>query len=82
VYVDDVIITGDDEAETMKLKGCLSKEFEFKDLGKLKYFLGIEVARFQRELLCLKENIPWIFSVIWTWLDARQIQLPSIKIIK
>jgi hypothetical protein len=29
----------------VKLKGCLSKEFEFKDLGKLKYFLGIEVAR-------------------------------------
>ena len=45
VYVDDIIITGDDEVEIVKLKGCLSKVFEVKDLGKLKYFLGIEVAR-------------------------------------
>jgi hypothetical protein len=30
------------------LKGCLSKEFEVKDLGNLKYFLGIEVARTEK----------------------------------
>jgi hypothetical protein len=45
VYVDDIIITGDDEEETMKLKESLRKEFELKDLGQLKYFLGIEIAR-------------------------------------
>jgi hypothetical protein len=31
--------------EIGRLKGNLSKTFEVKDLGKLKYFLGIEVAR-------------------------------------
>jgi hypothetical protein len=45
VYVDDIIITGDDEVEISRLKKSLSKEFEVKDLGQLKYFLGIEVAR-------------------------------------
>jgi hypothetical protein len=45
VYVDDIIITGDDEHEIAHLKENLSKEFEVKDLGHLKYFLGIEVAR-------------------------------------
>ena len=45
VYVDDIIITGDDEGEIARLKKCLSKAFEVKDLGRLKYFLGIEVAR-------------------------------------
>ena len=45
VYVDDIIITGDDVEEIERLKGNLNKTFEVKDLGKLKYFLGIEVAR-------------------------------------
>jgi hypothetical protein len=45
VYVDDMIITGDDEGEIASLKKRLSKEFEVKDLGQLRYFLGIEIAR-------------------------------------
>jgi len=45
VYVDDIIITGDDDMEIKHLKENLSKEFEVKDLGQLKYFLGIEIAR-------------------------------------
>ena len=44
VYVDDMIITGDDESEIAQLKVRLGKEFEVKDLGQLRYFLGIEVA--------------------------------------
>lgn len=45
VYVDDIIITGDDEAEIVELKKCLRNAFEVKDLGQLKYFLDIEIAR-------------------------------------
>jgi hypothetical protein len=45
VYVDDIIITGDDSFEMSQLKQKLSKEFEVKDLGQLRYFLGIEIAR-------------------------------------
>ena len=44
VYVDDIIVTRNDEKEKQSLKQCLIKEFEIKELGKLKYFLGIEVA--------------------------------------
>ena len=43
--MDDIIITGDDKEEIARLKECLGKAFEVKDLGRLKYFLGIEVAR-------------------------------------
>lgn len=44
VYVDDIIITGDDHMERDKLRKRLSAEFDIKELGRLKYFLGIEVA--------------------------------------
>ena len=35
---------GNDEREKHDVKQRLAKEFEIKELGKLKYFLGIEVA--------------------------------------
>jgi hypothetical protein len=35
VYVNDVIITGDDEGEIAQLKVKLSKEFKIKDLMQL-----------------------------------------------
>ena len=45
IYVDDMIVTGNDLTEMSKLKDYLSSEFDMKDLGRLKYFLGIEVNR-------------------------------------
>ena len=44
VYVDDVVVTGDDLKGREALRKCLVQEFEIKELNRLKYFLGIEVA--------------------------------------
>ncbi|KAE8725578.1 PLAC8 family protein [Hibiscus syriacus] len=43
VYVDDLIITGDDEAEILQTKENLSVRFQMKELGQLKHFLGLEL---------------------------------------
>ena len=40
VYVDDIIVTGNDVEGMEMLKGCLIKEFGIKELGRLKYFFG------------------------------------------
>jgi hypothetical protein len=44
VYVDDIVITGNDDDGIACLKKMLAKSFEVKDLGFLHYFLGIEVV--------------------------------------
>lgn len=44
IYVDDMVVTGDDTEEMKRLQEYLSSEFEMKDLGGFKYFLGIEVV--------------------------------------
>ena len=45
VYVDDIIVTGNDHEAISELKKRLAQSFEIKDLGPVKYFLGMEVAR-------------------------------------
>ena len=45
IYVDDLILSGSDSCALADFKTYLSSCFHMKDLGALKYFLGIEVAQ-------------------------------------
>lgn len=45
VYVDDLVICGNNSDIISSFKAYLGRCFKMKDLGLLKYFLGIEVAR-------------------------------------
>ena len=44
VYVDDIIVTGNDNSVILHLKHHLHEVFSIKDLGRLNYFLGLEVS--------------------------------------
>ncbi|PKH48991.1 hypothetical protein CRG98_050339, partial [Punica granatum] len=56
VYVDDLILTGNSKVRCAAFKEYLRRCFHIKDLGPLKYFLGIEVARRGSEMfLCQRK---------------------------
>ena len=58
VYVDDIVITGNDQDGITDLKQHLCKHFQTKDLGILKYFLGIEVAQSRSGIVSLNAGMP------------------------
>ncbi|XP_075085021.1 uncharacterized protein LOC142168260 [Nicotiana tabacum] len=51
VYVDDMLITGSNLALIREAKSFLKYAFTMKDLGELRYFLGIEFARSKQRIL-------------------------------
>ena len=54
MYIDDMIIMGDDQEEISRFQEQLAAEFEMKNQGRyqggFKYFLGIEVARSKQNI--------------------------------
>ncbi|RDY03252.1 Copia protein, partial [Mucuna pruriens] len=64
VYADDMIVIGDDEIEKLTLKEKLATQFEMKELGKLKYFLRIEVAYSKQCIFISQRNTEVEFRAI------------------
>ena len=50
IYADDILITGPNSDELEKFISGFSKVFTLKDLGKLLYFLGIEVSYTENDI--------------------------------
>ena len=45
IYVDDLIFIGNDEVMLSEFKDSMLREFDMSDLGKMRFFLGIEVLQ-------------------------------------
>jgi hypothetical protein len=57
LYVDDIVLTGSDLRLMNLVKDLLHNHFKIKDLGRLKYFLGIEVARSKKGIFFMPTTI-------------------------
>ncbi|GJU66618.1 ABC-2 type transporter family protein [Tanacetum coccineum] len=76
VYVDDMVVTENDPEEMKNLQTILATEFELKDLGHLKYFLGIEVARSKSGIsMCQRKYVLDLLTETGM-LDCKSIEMP------
>ena len=55
LYVDDMIFRGD--LEINEFKATMMKEFEMKNLGLMKYFLGIEVEQSEKGIFYFSKKV-------------------------
>lgn len=68
LYVDDLIYTGDDEHMCTNFKSSMQKEFEMTDLGKMKFFLGVEVYQNKGGIhLCQKKYAKEVLERFNMW---------------
>ena len=57
LYVDDILLIGNDIEFLNSIKGYLNKSFSMKDLGEAAYILGIKIYRDgSRRLMVLSKN--------------------------
>lgn len=57
LYVDDLLITGSTEEGIYDFKGNMMVEFEIFDLGKVTYFLGMELVPSSKGTSCTRRNM-------------------------
>jgi Reverse transcriptase (RNA-dependent DNA polymerase) len=79
MFVDDMIITDDDESEIAKLKTKLGKEFVVKDLGQLRYFFRIKVPRGIGGIILSQQNYVLDLLAKTCMLDCRPTTSPIDK---
>ena len=75
LYIDDMIITGDDFDGIASIKTALSHHFAMKYLCVLRYFLGIEVASSSKGYLHLSPSILLTYLSILGLLTTRLLIL-------
>ena len=76
VYVDDIVIIGTDQDGIQKLKQHLFSHFQTKDLGKLKYFLGIEVAQSNSGVVICQRKYTLDILTDIGMLDCKPVEIP------
>ena len=76
VYVDDLIITGDDVEEIFRTKENLSVRFEMKELGQLKHFLGLEVDRTHEGIFLCQQKYAKDLLKKFGMLECKPISTP------
>ena len=82
VNVADIVITSSDQDGIQKLKQHLFSHFQTNDLGKLKYFLGIEVAQSNSEVVIFQRKYTLDILANTGMLNCKFVDTPMDPIVK
>ncbi|KAL0559069.1 hypothetical protein IC582_003658 [Cucumis melo] len=76
VYVDDLLLTGPSPSVINSVKNTLKAHFKLKDLGKAKYFLGLELSRSQQGLMLSQRKYCLQILEDTRFLDSKPVVAP------
>lgn len=77
VYVDDIIMTGNDSALIDTLLSSLSRTFKIRDLGTLNFFLGIETLPTQDGFVLSQQRYMKDILVRAGMIDCKALSTPA-----
>jgi hypothetical protein len=69
-HVDDMLLTGADEAAIDKAKGQLKGRFEMKDLGEADHLLGIRIQRYEDGAISIDQSV-YAGDIVDEYLDQN-----------
>lgn len=76
LYVDDIIITGNNSRLIEKFKDDMKLEFEMTDLGMLNYFLGMEIIQDDRGIFLSQEKYSCKLVEKFGMKDCKSVNTP------
>ncbi|KAL2944143.1 Retrovirus-related Pol polyprotein from transposon RE2 [Bienertia sinuspersici] len=82
MYVDDWILAGNSTKELEDTKHFLSSSFHMKDLGELRYFLGIEVDRSSQGIFLSQRKYTLDILKEYGMLNARKLKVQMDSTVK
>ena len=77
VYVDDILITGNDMCKINEIKEQLKIEFETRDMGEAKFCVGIEIVRRRNEITLIQRKYINDALKRYGMYDAKGVNTPG-----
>ena len=79
LYVDDILLIGNDAEILSNVKKWLAEQFQMKDLGEASYVLGIQIIRDRKNKLLALSQASYIDKILarFSMQDSKKGQLPT-----
>ena len=78
LYVDDILLIGNDVGVLSSVRIWLSSQFDMKDLGEAAYILGIKLMRDRKNRMLRLSQVNYIDTILarFSMQDSKKGQIP------